>query len=55
MNEMTLAKMLSVVKELGTVKSAKWYDSGYMIVEGLTTDGKKITVSLSVMEVEENA
>ena len=55
MNEMILAKMLAIVKELGTVTSVMWYDSGYTTVEGVTADGEKITVNLSVREVEENA
>lgn len=55
MNEMILVKMLTVVKELGTVTSANWYGRDYVSVDGVTDEGKKISMSLHISEeVTEN-
>lgn len=51
-NEMTLVKMLGIVKEIGTVTSANWYDDGYITVSGITEDGKVISMSMIVKEEE---
>lgn len=38
---------------VGKVSSAMMYDNGFMTAEGVTTDGKKFSVTLSIKGEEE--
>mgnify|MGYP007115389157 CR=1 FL=1 len=48
-------RLIAAGNKLGTVTSAMMYDTGFMAIDGITTEGKKFTITLSVKEEEENA
>lgn len=50
-----LCKLIGIGNEVGTVTSAMMYDSGFLTVEGVTPDGKKFNLNMTVREEEENA
>lgn len=54
-NEMTLVKMIGIVKDIGTITSANWYEDGYITVSGITEDGTEISMSLVVKEEKKDA
>ena len=50
-----LKAVLNVASAFGDVTEFHRYGSGYIFVEGVTSDGKKFTITLSSEEEEENA
>ena len=52
----TFGLLCDLGKEVGgTVTSAMMYDTGYMVVEGRTYDGKKFTLTMMIKEEEKDA
>lgn len=54
-NEKVLFSMISIVRDIGTVTSANWYEDGYITVSGVTGDGAEISMSLVVKEEKKDA
>ena len=49
-----LCRLIGLGNDIGTVTSAMMYDSGYLAVDGVTNDGKKFNLNLTVREETED-
>lgn len=49
-----LVKLIGLGNEIGTVTSANMYDHGFMSVDGVTVNGRKFSITLSVSKEECN-
>lgn len=47
-------KLMDICLTLGTVTAAHMYDGEYMSVEGVSSEGKKISINLHIKEEEKN-
>ena len=45
-------KLMNIGLKLGDVTNAHLYDNDFITVEGVTTEGKKFSIALHVMEEE---
>lgn len=49
-----LCRLIGLGNEIGTVTSAMMYDNGFITVDGVTKDGKKFNLNLTVREETED-
>ena len=47
-------KLMEISTNVGSITSAHLYDSEFISIEGVTTDGKKFSLSLHIKEEENN-
>lgn len=49
-----LCRLIGLCNEVGTVTSAMMYDNGFITIDGKTNDGKKFSITMSVMEEDKD-
>ena len=48
-------QLIFVAENVGTVKAANMYNDEFMTIEGVTQEGKKFSITLSIKEEKKDA
>lgn len=51
----TFVDLCAVCAQVGTVTSAMLYDSGFVAIDGITKEGKKFSITMSIKEEDKDA